>query len=1339
MPKTSRLIVVRALMLVLALVLAACNLGGAPEPSATPTPTATTTATVTSTLASPTPLPLTQLPTSTPIIPPTSVVQLPPTFVPISTPQPVRITILSPVPGSVVAGNVLIYGTAIHPQFLQYQLEYGPDPNNANLWYPINVSQVPVTGGVIGTWSTLGTQDGVYQLRLRVILRDGSQLSTVVGNIRVQNRVPTPVPSPTPATPRPIAAFSQSTYQAQAPINVRFFNQSAGNISSFIWNFGDGTTSNEFNPNHTYSQPGLYTVTLSVTGQGGTSNVSSQVNVLSTNPPVAAFNASPTSGTAPLVVSFDNQSTGQVLDVQWNFGDGAVSSQSNPTHTYANVGTYTVILRVTGPGGSSIATRQITVSNPSIPAPNAAFSANPTSGQAPLTVQFTNQTVGNVNTYVWNFGDGTLSTSQSPSHQFLLPGTYVVTLLASGPGGLDTAQQAIQVFPPPTFTPTTTLTPSHTPTGTLPPTATATATPTNTPTSTLTATPTNTQAVVVVPTSTSTATSTPLPPPTNTPTATATGTLPPTFTPTATSTNTPTDLPTATPTATSTDLPTFTPTATLTDVPTATPTETATDMPTVTPTETQMPPVASIDAALLDPSQPLLVQFSGAASQNATSYSWDFGDGNTSSEQNPLYEYSAGGNYTVSLTVQNSDGVTDTADRSITLTEPTATATLTAIPAPTAAFTAFVADSNQPLTVTFDSTGSTNVVSYLWDFGDGNSSTDANPTHTYAVGNTYNVTLTVMGSDGQTANTSQPVTVLDPTPVPTATDLPLPTAVINANVPDPNQPLTVQFSSAGSENAASYLWQFGDGNTSTDANPLYAYPFGGTFTVTLTVMSAEGLSAMNSQDVTVAEPPTQTPVPQPPTASFSQFVPDPNQPRTIQFMGDSSANAVSYFWDFGDGNTSTEANPLYTYGAASTYNVTLTVTSSDGLTDDETQSVLVVDLPTETPLPLPPVAVASASVPDPNQPLTVQFSSAGSENAVSYLWDFGDGNSSTESDPLHTYGADNSYTATLTVTSSDGLTASNTVDMTVAGLPPAPPVGVPQVTPVATFIGHSDDVNAVAWNPDNLRIVTGSSDGSIRLWDTNGSTLETLTPGHTDDVNALAWDATGSQLASASSDDTAIIWSVINGQPAMLALTLSGHTDDVNAVAWSPDNSRVATASSDGSVLIWDLVSGTPSSPYAVGGGVELNAVAWSPDGSIIVAGGSDGNIYVWDVASATPLTTISGHTDEVNSVGFRPGTLQLLSGSDDDTIRIWDVSTATQLVNISSEAGNVNAVAWNGTQRFATAQENGNAIVWDVDSQSAIAELIGHSDDVTSLSWNATGNALATGGDDDVTLIFPQ
>jgi PKD repeat protein len=154
---------------------------------------------------------------------------------------------------------------------------------------------------------------------------------------------------------------------------------------------------------------------------------------------VANFNASPTSGTAPLAVTFSNQSTGTLTSYAWNFGDGTTSTAANPTHSYAAAGTYSVSLTVSGAGTSNTKTRAnlITVSAPTT-APVANFSANKTSGTAPLSVVFTSASTGSISSYAWNFGDGTSSTAQNPTHSYAAAGTYSVSLTVSGNGRSDT-------------------------------------------------------------------------------------------------------------------------------------------------------------------------------------------------------------------------------------------------------------------------------------------------------------------------------------------------------------------------------------------------------------------------------------------------------------------------------------------------------------------------------------------------------------------------------------------------------------------------------------------------------------------------------------------------------------------------------------------------------------------------------------------------------------------------------------------------------------------------------------------------------------------------------------
>jgi PKD repeat protein len=156
-------------------------------------------------------------------------------------------------------------------------------------------------------------------------------------------------------------------------------------------------------------------------------------------PPFADFSGSPTTGDVPLNVTFADQSTGSVDSWSWDFGDGGSSSAQNPSHTYANPGTYTVSLTATGPGGSDTNTKPgYITAEPPPPPPVADFSGSPPSGLAPLIVTFTDKSTGNITTRNWSFGDGGISLDQNPWHEYLTAGNYTVSLTVSGPDGSDT-------------------------------------------------------------------------------------------------------------------------------------------------------------------------------------------------------------------------------------------------------------------------------------------------------------------------------------------------------------------------------------------------------------------------------------------------------------------------------------------------------------------------------------------------------------------------------------------------------------------------------------------------------------------------------------------------------------------------------------------------------------------------------------------------------------------------------------------------------------------------------------------------------------------------------------
>ena len=181
---------------------------------------------------------------------------------------------------------------------------------------------------------------------------------------------------------------------------------------------------------------------VSATGQGNAAVKPLTGDTVSGNYgiPTADFTAIPTNGTAPLQVTFNNTSTGNITSYAWDFDNNGTtdSTDTNPTYTYNTVGTYTVKLTVTGPGGSDeeIKTDYITVNTPTTPL--ADFTATPTNGSAPLQVTFTN-TSTDAASYAWDFDNNgtTDSTDTNPFWTYNTPGTYTVKLTVTGPGGSD--------------------------------------------------------------------------------------------------------------------------------------------------------------------------------------------------------------------------------------------------------------------------------------------------------------------------------------------------------------------------------------------------------------------------------------------------------------------------------------------------------------------------------------------------------------------------------------------------------------------------------------------------------------------------------------------------------------------------------------------------------------------------------------------------------------------------------------------------------------------------------------------------------------------------------------
>jgi large repetitive protein len=243
-----------------------------------------------------------------------------------------------------------------------------------------------------------------------------------------------------------------------APHTVRFINNSSG-ASSFHWDFGDGnvlnTTDNIDTVTHTYITPGIYTVYLHASN--GCSDTVSTETVSVYQVPEAAFTINRFTACLGDTIRFTNQSSG-ATSYEWEFGDGNVSTLTNPTHIYSSPGNYRVLLRTfraNSPG--IVCTDTISLPLVIVPSIQGWFDVSDSvSNCAPLTVTFTNRNTPSVSTQ-WDFGDGNTATGDVVTHTYPRTGTYTVTLTTTSPGGCTyVTTRTIRVLGPDgTFTYTT--------------------------------------------------------------------------------------------------------------------------------------------------------------------------------------------------------------------------------------------------------------------------------------------------------------------------------------------------------------------------------------------------------------------------------------------------------------------------------------------------------------------------------------------------------------------------------------------------------------------------------------------------------------------------------------------------------------------------------------------------------------------------------------------------------------------------------------------------------------------------------------------------------------------
>lgn len=662
------------------------------------------------------------------------------------------------------------------------------------------------------------------------------------------------------------ADFTANITSGCGPLIVNFENQSTGSGLTYQWNLGNGNTSTAENPSASYINPGTYTITLTATGPGGTDTEEKIGFITVFTPATPDLAVSQNVGCYPFTVDFTDVSIlgdSPIASWSWDFGDGGISTEQNPSHTYTTPGIFDITLLLTDANGcaSNVSIQDVIESNDNTP--TAEFTGDPLiSCLPPSDVDFSNTSFGGTGnlTYLWDFGDGNASTIPNPSNTYSSAGTFDVSLTVTDELGCSNTLSQ----------------PSY---------------------------------VEVV-------------------------------------------------------------------------------------DNVDIDFVGSSTSICLGES----IDFIDISNPTPSSWLWDFGDGNTASTQFPNHTYTTAGTYEVSLTAVYSSSCQGTE---------TKTAYITVNEIPAVAFTADqTAGCETPFPVQFTNNSLGSGLTYVWNFGNGDSSTDENPDYVYDMNGIYDVSLTATNSSGCSISVTEDEYI----------NVALTEADFLPDVFGFCQPLEVNFSdlSISGTDIVSWQWSFGDGGTSTLQNPTYTYQDTGIYDISLIIENTLGCSDTleRTNYIFVYTPP------------IANFVDNDTVicPGELDFF-DLSTNATDWFWDFGDGNTSTEQNPTNEFQDTGYFDITL-ITLNNGCSDTLiVENMIYVS---------PPIAGLSYQF-NCDQPNTFTYLNE-SYGFTSWNWILPDGSTSTE-DPLTlTYPDPGQYTVGITVandTSGCVDFAQDTVNVTV--------------------------------------------------------------------------------------------------------------------------------------------------------------------------------------------------------------------------------------------------------------------------------------------------------------------
>ena len=1002
------------------------------------------------------------------------------------------------------------------------------------------------TNNAIYTYSLVGT----YTVKLIAISSTGCK-DSVTNTVNVLIK--------------PLAAFTVNNVTQCLSSNSFVLNNTSTSITNgYLWKFSDGTTSTQTNPTKAFSSVGAYTIKLIVTSDNGCKDsVTQNVSVLANpNPNFSVNNNTQCAGSNFI---FTNTS-GASSTYSWSFGEGTTSASTNPSFVYSIGGTYTVKLVSTHINGCKDSISQVVNV---LARPSAIFGVNSLSqclnGNNFIT---TNLSTGSIASYNWSFGDGTTSTLTNPTNIYSSVGNYLIKLVATGTNGCkDSLQQSISVVSKPNvaftvnnavqcitnnsfvFNNTTTGATSYSwifgdgGVSTLLNPTKVYSTP-NAYTVKLIATGNNgckdslTQNISVI--------AKPIPSFTINNAAQCVNENNFTFNNTSVGGNVynwsfgdGTTSTLSSPTKVYTVANTYNVTLRVSNA--AGCIDSVTTLVTVHPKPNIAFTVNGGTACLTNPSVSFINNSTGAIN-----YTWYFGDGSSQIANNPTKVYPAVGTYNVKLVGSSNFSCKDSITQPITIgVKPQASFALNA--------TTVCLGSSFVFTNT--STGA--IASEFWDFGDGTVSSTPTPIKAYNTVGIYVVKLIVTGVNGCKDSLTQNLNVIVK-----------PTVSFTINGGGSCLSTTNISITNTSTSASSYVWSFGDGNTSTLTNPNHTYATQGTYTVKLVATNANGCKDSVSQNVSIATKPVAAYTLNTTTqcAGGSNFV----------FTNTSTGSIASYYWDFGDGIFSTLANPSKAYAVAGNYAVKLIVTGVNGCKDSVTQNVVV------TTKPVPNFTIVGGG--NCSNSLAISLTNT-STNASSYVWSFGDGNTSTLTNPNHTYATQGTYTIKLVATNANGCKDSVSQNVSIA------------TKPVAAYTLNTTTQCAGGSN----FVFTNTSTGSIAsyYWDFGDGIFSTLA--NPSKAYAVAGNyAVKLIVTGVNGCKDSVTQNVVVTTKPVPNFTIVGGGNCSNSLAISLTNT-----STNASSYVWSFGDGTtnvltnPTKTYAAFGSYTIKLIATNANGCV--------------------------------------------------------------------------------------------------------------------------------------------